>query len=57
MPARADLRLPALLGHGDAAADDLMNVGHGERDVIDAGLAGTIEHEQVVVIADAAGSA
>ena len=52
MTARTDLGLPALLAHGDAAADNFVDVRHGESDVIDAGFAGTIEHEEIVVIAD-----
>src|ERR1700733_12314195 len=48
VPTRSNLGLPALFAHGDAAADDFVDVSHGEGHVIDAGFAGTIEHEQVM---------
>ena len=53
MPAGADFRLPAFPAHGETAADDFVNVGDGEGDMIDAGLAGAVEHEGVVMIAHA----
>src|SRR5579883_2010338 len=52
MSAWADLGLPALLAHGDAAPDHFMNVCHREGYMVDAGLAGSVEHEEIVMIAD-----
>ena len=57
MPAGADFGFPAFLAHGDAAADDFVDVGHGEGDMVDAGFAGAVENEKIVVLANAFGSA
>src|SRR3954471_4989965 len=51
MTTGTDLGLPALFAHGDAAADHFVDIGQGEGDMVDARLAGPVEHEQVVVLA------
>src|ERR1700722_9574422 len=51
MAARTNLGFPALLAHGDAAADHLMDIGYREGHVINAGLSGTVENEEIVMFA------